>query len=83
VPALPLRPWINGFAFVTRLEYALSRDEEDPDVFGESRGGLEGVGVRDMADLLEARGEGGTLGSRGERERRSGDEERGEETAGV
>ena len=41
-----------------------------------------GVGVGGVMGLLEARGEGGTLGSRGERERRSGDES-GEGIAGV
>lgn len=68
-----------------RFEYALSRDEEEEaeEVLGEARGSLEDVGVGGMIDLLKARGEGGTLGSRGERERRSGDEESGEEIAGV
>jgi hypothetical protein len=71
-----------------RFEYALSRDEEDDadEVLGDMRGNLEGVGVGvgGIVGLLEkARGEVGTLGSRGERERRSGDEDRGEETTGV
>ena len=68
-----------------RFEYALSLDEEeDADVFGEARGSFEGVEVGDMVGLLEkARGEVGTLGSRGERERRSGEDERGEDMAGV
>ena len=68
---------------MTRFEYALSRDDEIA-LFGEPREGFEGVGVGDMMNLLkEARGEGGTLRSRGERERRSGEDERGEDTAGV
>ena len=70
---------------MTRFEYALSRDngEDADDRFGEARGGLDGVGVGDMKGLLKARGEVGTLGSRGERERRSGEDDRGEEIAGV
>ena len=76
---------MRGLAFVIRFEYALSRDEEEEaeEVFGEARGCSDGVGVGDMLGLSdEARGE-GTLGSRGERDRRSGDEERGEEIAGM
>lgn len=71
---------------MTRFEYTLSLDESDEmdEAFGDAREGLEGVGVGDIVSLLEkARGEVGTLGSRGERERRSGDEERGDDTAGV
>ena len=68
-----------------RFEYALCCDEEEEtkEVLGEARRSLEGVGVDGMMNLLEARGEGGTLRSRGERERRSGDEESGEDIVGV
>lgn len=45
---------------------------------------LGGVGVGGIVGLVKmARGEVGTLGSRGERDWRSGDEDRGEDTAGV
>lgn len=70
---------------IVRLEYALSLDEEDDaeKVFGEARLVLEGVGVGGIMGLVDAQGEVRALGSRGERERRKGDEDRGEDTAGV
>ena len=71
---------------VIRFEYALSLDVEDDaeKVFREARLVLEGVGVGGIVGLVQkARGDVWTLGSRGERERRKGDEERGEDTAGV
>jgi hypothetical protein len=77
---------MSGLAFVTRFEYTLSLDEGDEadEVLGDARRFLEGVGVGGIVDFVEkARGEVGTLGSRGEREQRSGDEERGDDTAGV
>jgi hypothetical protein len=51
---------------------------------GDARVRLAGVGVGGIVGLVKmARGEVGTLGSRGERDWRSGDEDRGEDTAGV
>lgn len=72
---------------MTRFEYALSRDEEEEeeeDMCGDARGSLEGVGdMMGLLEKMEPRGEVATFGSRGEREWRRGEEERGEETAGV
>lgn len=52
-----------------RLEYTLSRDEDDEEeAFVDARGRFDGEGVGDMIILLEARGEEVTFGSRGERD---------------
>ena len=77
---------MSGLAFVTRFEYTLSLDEDDEadKLLGDVRGCLDGVGVGGIVGLAEkAPGEVGTLRSRGEREQRSGDEERGDDMAGV
>ena len=70
---------------MTRFEYTLSLEDIDEldEVFGDALDILEGVGLGGIiAFVKKVRGEVGTLGSRGERDRRSGEEERGDDTAG-
>ncbi len=71
---------------MTRLEYALSlgEGEEVGMVLGDARDTLDGVGVGGIFGFLEKRpGEEDTFGSLGERLQRSGDDDRGDDTAGV
>ena len=79
LPSGPLRPCINGFALVGRLEYALRRED------GEGDAGLEDEGFDGVGDIMWKLGEYvGTLTSWGERgEERSGEDESGDETRGV
>lgn len=71
---------------MTRFEYTLPLEDVDDtdEALGEARMAFEGVGLGGIVYLVKmARGDVCTLGSRGERDGRSGDEERGEDTAGV
>ena len=71
-------------AFATRFENALSLgfEDDDEEEVGDARRSFEGVGLDGIVSFVEARGEVGILGSRGERERRRGEEERGDDMAG-
>ena len=76
---------MRGLAFVTRFAYGLSLDVDDAaeEIFGDVWTIWEGVGEGGIIPFVEEYGEVGTFEVRGDTDRLSGDDERGDDTAGV